>query len=226
MSRRTVVRFAVSQFILLAVVTTVFAGGWATITLNEFPDYAVAGKPLRLTFSVRQHGVTLLDGLQPAVVATSPSGVVAKIAANPGTTRGEYTAALNLSQPGEWTITIMSGFNGNATMLPPLMVIAASAAVPAPFSLATRGVRLFTAKGCTGCHRHLEVNPERMTDARFDLTGKRFPPDYLRKFLADPSIKPAEMPNLKLKEDEIEALATFINKGAMKQVPSEVRRLQ
>ena len=34
---------------------------------------------------------------------------------------------------------------------------------------------------------------------------------------ADPSIKPAEMPNLKLKDDEIEALAAFINKLASKQ---------
>ena len=65
----------------------------------------------------------------------------------------------------------------------------------------------------------MEVNPEHTTDAKFDLTGKRFQPDYLRKFLADPSIKPAEMPNLKLKEDEIEALAAFLNKGLMKQVP-------
>ena len=78
-------------------------------------------------------------------------------------------------------------------------------------------MRLFAAKGCVGCHRHLEVNPERQTDPKFDLTGRRFPNDYLKKFLADPSIKPAEMPNLKLKGDEIEALAAFINKAAIKQ---------
>ena len=60
------------------------------------------------------------------------------------------------------------------------------------------------------------MNPERPTDVRFDLTGHLFPPDYLKKFLADPSIKPAEMPNLKLKDSEIEALAAFINKATMK----------
>ncbi len=70
-------------------------------------------------------------------------------------------------------------------------------------------MRLFASKGCIGCHRHIEVNPEHQTDAKFDLTGKRFPQDYLKKFLADPSIKPAEMPNLKLKDDEIEAARGF-----------------
>jgi len=81
------------------------------------------------------------------------------------------------------------------------------------------GLRLFTAKGCVGCHRHLEVNPEHKTDTKFDLTGRRFQQDYLKKFLADPSIKPAEMPNLNLKQDEIEALAAFINKAVVKQQP-------
>ena len=98
-----------------------------------------------------------------------------------------------------------------------LQVIAAGSPTPTPFSPGTRGMRLFAAKGCVGCHRHIEVNPERQTDAKFDLTGRRFPNDYLKKFLADPSIKPAEMPNLKLKDDEIEALAAFINKAAIKQ---------
>ena len=67
------------------------------------------------------------------------------------------------------------------------------------------------------------MNPERVTDAKLDLTGKRFPQDYLKRFLADPSIKPAEMPNLKLKSDEIEALAAFINKLASK-TREEVQR--
>jgi hypothetical protein len=70
-----------------------------------------------------------------------------------------------------------------------------------------------------GCHRHAEINPERASDASFDLTNKRLPPDYLKKFLADPGIKPAEMPSLNLRQDEIEALAAFINKSAQKSLP-------
>src|SRR5262249_31449745 len=132
--------------------------------------------------------------------------------------RGEYAAAVTFPEPGEWTVTITSGFNTSETTLPALKVVASGSPVPAAFVPATRGVRLFTAKGCAGCHRHLAVNPEHTTDAKFDLTGRRFPPDYLKKFLADPSIKTPDMPNLKLKEDEIDALAAFINKGAMKQL--------
>jgi mono/diheme cytochrome c family protein len=208
--------FAVA--VLFAFAGALFAGGWAIVTLNEFPDYAVAGKPLKLTFAVRQHGVTLLSDLKPTVSATNTKGLTAKAAATPGTNRGEYKATLTFPEPGDWSITVASGFNDNSSALPALKVIADGAAAPNAFAPGTRGARLFAAKGCVGCHRHVEVNPQRTGDARFDLTGRRFTPDYLRKFLADPSIKTEDMPNLKLKEDEIEALAAFINKAVMKQV--------
>src|SRR5262245_60432721 len=104
-------RFALPLLISCAAVTAVYAGGWAIITLNEMPDYAVAGKSLTLTFSVRQHGVTLLAGLQPTVQAAMPGSPAVKPAVTPGDTPGEYRAALTLPQAGEWTITINSGFN-------------------------------------------------------------------------------------------------------------------
>ena len=44
-----------------------------------------------------------------------------------------------------------------------------------------------------------------------DVTRKHFAADYLKKFLADPSIRKVDMPNLKLKQDEISALIAFIN---------------
>ena len=216
MNRRYSVRFLVIALALSAFVGAAVAGGWAVITLKDFPDYAVAGKSLDLTFSVRQHGQTLLAGLQPTVRAVTANGGVAKARVAATANRGEYSAALVLPEPGEWTVTITSGFNDSAVTLPALKVFAAGSPSPEPFSVATRGVRLFTAKGCVGCHRHLEVDPGFKTDARFDLTGKRFPADYLKKFLADPSIKPADMPNLQLKDGEIEALAAFIDKSAMK----------
>ena len=210
------VRFILPLLALLAVVTAAYAGGWAIITLNDMPDYAVAGKPLNLTFTVRQHGVTLLSSLKPSVRATDAGGLVAKAAVVRTAKAGEYTAALTLPQPGEWTILINSGFNTSATTLPVLKVISPESPLPTPFSPNTRGARLFVAKGCVGCHRHGEINPERTPDPKFDLTGKRFPADYLKKFLADPSIKPAEMPKLNLKEDDIEALVAFINKSTLK----------
>jgi mono/diheme cytochrome c family protein len=223
---RKCLRFLLPLLVMCAIVTALYAGGWAVITLNDLPDYSIAGRPLTLTFTVRQHGVTLLSNLQPSVKATAPAGLSAKAIAVPGVNPGEYQAALTLPQAGEWTITIDSGFNSSAVTLPPLKVIEAGSPTPTAFSPMTRGLRLFAAKGCVGCHRHVEVNPERTTDAKFDLTSRRFPPDYLAKFLADPSIKTAEMPNLHLKPAEIDALAAFINKFAKKQAAVEERRSQ
>jgi mono/diheme cytochrome c family protein len=212
MTTRLLARLAVPLILALAFTGSVFAGGWATITLKDFPEYTLAGTPLNLTFTIRQHGHTPLSGLHPALRATTTGGLNAKSEAHPGKDPGEYTATITLPQPGEWTIDIASGFNDSALKLPALKVIAAGTAGPAPFAANTRGLRLFASKGCVGCHRHLEVNPERATDPKFDLTGRRFPQEYLTKFLADPSIKTPDMPNLGLKSDEIEALTAFINK--------------
>ena len=218
---RQCVRFMLPLLGVFVLVTVASAGGWAIITVNHFPDYAVAGQPLTLTFSIRQHGKTLLSGLHPSVRATAAGGVMTKVGAMRAAAPGEYSAALTFPAPGEWAITIMSGFNSTAIALPVMKVIGSGTPPPTPFSPATQGVRLFASKGCIGCHRHIEVNPEATTEARLDLTGKRFPTDYLKTFLRDPSIKPAEMPNLNLTADEVEALAAFINKSAVKSIPAE-----
>ncbi len=218
------IRFMLPFVAVFALVTATYAGGWAIITVNQLPDYAVAGQPLTLTFAIRQHGKTLLSDLHPRIEATAPGGLTTKVAAMRTAAPGEYSARLTFPEPGEWTITIVSGFNTSKTTLPVLKVVGSGSPPPQPFSPATRGVRLFTSKGCAGCHRHIEVNPERTADPKFDLTGKRFPVDYLRKFLADPSIKPAEMPNLNLNADEIEALVAFIDKLAVKSIQRESGR--
>src|SRR5207245_10569319 len=113
-------------------ISAAFAGGWAIVTLDDFPEYAVAGKPVNLTFGVRQHGVTLLPGLHPAIRATTATGLTSKANVAPAAGRGEYTAALTLPQQGEWTITIASGFNDGNVTLPASNVIAPDDPAPAP----------------------------------------------------------------------------------------------
>ncbi len=182
-------------------------GGWATITLRELPDYLVARQPTQLTFTVRQHGVHLLGGLSPTVEATSGKQRV-NAAATPGATEGQYTATLTPIEPGEWTITIHSGFRENSATLLPITAIAVGAPAPRPLADVERGRHLFVAKGCVSCHLH-GVGP--------DLTGKHFAADFLTRFLADPAavIPPrpggATMPNLELRPLEISALVAFIN---------------
>ena len=51
-----------------------------------------------------------------------------------------------------------------------------------------------------------------------DLTERRLAADYLARFLADPSIKPAtangrRMPNLELRDEDIASLVAFLAAG-------------
>src|SRR5688500_20111517 len=55
--------------------TVAFAptGGWAVVTVMKIPDAWIAGKPLQLTWQVRQHGASRLDGLHPTLEARAGS---------------------------------------------------------------------------------------------------------------------------------------------------------
>jgi cytochrome c1 len=85
----------------------------------------------------------------------------------------------------------------------------------------TLGHDLFLAKGCVVCHVHrsMPVNPNFaiQTDAP-DLTYYHNDPDYLTKWLYAPEeVKPGTyMPNLKLRDEEINALVAFINSSPAK----------
>src|SRR5256885_6298623 len=131
-------------------------GGWAVIPVEQLPDFVTAGRPVPLTFTVRQHGVTRLSGLKPSIEARS-GNVTTTAAASPGRETGQYVSTLSLPRAGEWTITIHSGFLDRRVTLLPLAAIAAGAAAPAPPSEPERGRRLLVAKGCVTCHVHREV---------------------------------------------------------------------
>ena len=222
---RTQIRLLIGGLSLFAVVASAYAGGWAIVTVNDFPDYAVAGKTLGVSFTVRQHGVTLLSGLKPVVLAKTPDHRELKLAVSPTQHEGEYRFDLPLLQPGEWKITIDSGFilylTGKAATLEDspkaasagyvtlsLGVIPADSSQPA-ISERERGERLFSAKGCTGCHG-TGIGPE--------LTGKHLSAEYLKQLLADPAgtlklqgkAQVGQMPNLNLKTGEIAALSKFL----------------
>jgi hypothetical protein len=208
---------------LFSLVGVAYSGGWDLVTVKDFPDFAVAGKPLNLTFTVWVPSLESLTGLHPVVRATRAKGRAVKAIAKASAATGEYTASLILPEPDDWVIAFDTEYE-NAATLPPLKVIDPGEPLPSAFSLATRGSRLFTLKGCNGCHLHPEVKDGRLYGP--DLTSSRFAVEYLRRFLADPSITPAPaevcskdrsycgspyaMPNLNLKDAEIEALVAFI----------------
>lgn len=192
-------------------------GGWAVVTVEDVPERLVAGKPLDLTFVVRQHGVTPLGDLTPRIEARSGSRRETKNAWATQRT-GTYRGRITVPDTGLWTITIHTGFGRSKGTLLPLRALGSASATSARLEESERGRMLFAAKGCVTCHVRDGVGVDgEVQKGAPDLTGRRFPPDYLGRFLADPSIKPPStelymrMPNLELKRHEIASLAAFIN---------------
>jgi mono/diheme cytochrome c family protein len=207
---------AAPGLLLVAAFTHNAAGGWAVVSLQDVPDYAVAGQPLTLTYSVRQHGEELHGDLKGSVSARSGSASVS-IDAKPTTQRGYYAATVTLPNAGDWTLTIASGFPKSQLKLLPIRAVAAGAPAPPALAPAERGRVLFVAKGCVTCHTHSDSKSEMGADGPPDLTDKTFAATYLAEYLANPKIKPPankngwQMPNPQLKQAEIAALVAFIN---------------
>lgn len=208
--------------VLLLPLTAAFVGGWAVITVEDPPEYAVASRPVTLTFTVRQHGVTRLSGLRGRIEARSGDAAT-EAAASPGGIAGQYAATLTLPRAGDWAITIHSGFMKSQLTLSPLRVIDAGTEAPPALPQRERGRQLFVAKGCVTCHVHSGVAGSGSVAVGPAEPGKQLPAEYVTRFLADPSIGPrtrgAEMPNLDLKSQEIAALTTFLTETHSPTVP-------
>jgi hypothetical protein len=211
--------------------TVAFAatGGWAVVTVMKIPDAWIAGKPLQLTWQVRQHGTTRLDNLQPTLEARAGSRRVSGRAwtFDEDGQKG-YRGSITFPKPGLWQVTIHSGFGRSRAVLVPWRVVDSVTPVRgtveahlarngvAPFPEAERGRRMFVALGCVTCHVHRATRVVgEVSTVGPDLTDRRFPADYLARFLADPSIKPAangrRMPTLGLRAKDIAPLVAFIN---------------
>jgi mono/diheme cytochrome c family protein len=179
------------------------------ITVDDLPEYLEVGKPVELSFAVRQHGFTPLNGLRPSIDATSSRDEPTVAAAVwPGARAGTYTARLTLPSQGEWSLTIKSGFGNSQVTLLPIPVVAQGVRLTGASPAADRGRRLFVAKGCVTCHEQIGVGPS--------LVGKRFDAAYISGFIANPPTEPSQpgrstMPNLGLQQREIASLVAYVN---------------
>jgi hypothetical protein len=213
--QRSTIRSIVLTALLLILATTAFAGGWAVITIQSLPEYLVAGKPATMTFLIRQHGRTLAD-MNASLSAAGSNGLSAKGVVTRTGNPGEYKAVLSVPQPGDWTIRIDADLG--ESNLRPIRAIGEGDPAPAPLGEVVRGEHLFLAKGCVNCHINKEVAARNLVPAGPELTGKKYPPDFLKKFLADPagtmgkSAEGFDMPDLNLSKIEIDAIAAFINR--------------
>lgn len=216
---------------LIVASTVAFAsmGGWAVVTVSKIPSAWIAGKPLQLSWQVRQHGVERLEGLKPTLEGRAGSRRVT------GTTwafsedgQKGYRGSITFPEPGNWQVTVHSGFGRSKAVLIPWRVVDSVTAVRgtveahlqkigvAALPEAEQGRRMFAAMGCATCHMHAAVGiTGEVSDFGPDLTNRSFPPDYLARFLADPSIKPPtngrQMPSLALRSKDIAPLVAFIN---------------
>jgi mono/diheme cytochrome c family protein len=192
-------------------------GGWAIVTVDDLPEYVVAGKPTTLSFIVRQHAVSPLPGLSPKLTLKSGSTTVSATV-TAAEQRGRYVATFTPPRADYWTARIESGFGLAETTLLPLRAIAPGSAAPDPLADADRGHRLFFAKGCVNCHVRGSEGGEGYKFGP-DLTGRRYVAEYVAKFLKDPAANPLnrastsqmKMPQLELKEREIASLVAFLN---------------
>lgn len=201
--------------LVLSTTAALRMGGWAIVSVEKIPDHWVAGKPLQLAFSVRQHGMNKLTDLKPTVEARSGSRVVRGVTTTYPDMDG-YRSRITFPEPGDWQVTINSGFGRSRAVLIPWRVVDSTSPAPADFSDVERGRRMFAAKSCVACHVHSSVAIEaELRDFGPNLTDRRFPADYLTKFLTDPSIKPPtngkRMPNPALTGKDIAVLVAFIN---------------
>jgi hypothetical protein len=183
-------------------------GGWAVVTIQELPEYFVAGRPYTIDFKVRQHGHNLLNDLEPQLIVRNGSNEQ-RIAAK-ATAPGTYAATFTAPAGGLLTLTIKSGFGASNLQLYPAPVIAAGARAPSVAPV-DRGRALFIAKGCNACHsnsdlvdrpdnQQIKVGPE--------LGGRRLARDYVMQKMAKPNSE--TMPNLGLSDAEISAIASFL----------------
>lgn len=95
--------------ILLLSNSAAFAGGWAVITIDSLPGEIRVGEAFTIEFSVRQHGVTPMSGLEPTISAQNPeTGEMITFTAEPGAETGDYTATLKLPTVGQWSWSVQA----------------------------------------------------------------------------------------------------------------------
>ncbi|MBE0672241.1 MAG: c-type cytochrome [Anaerolineales bacterium] len=138
--------FGFGSAFLLALACTIpaLAGGWAVITLDEFPSAVHASQSLEIGFMIRQHGVTPLSGQRPIITASlAESNDTIEFFAREEGQAGHYAAEISLPQAGEWEWSI-AAFTVKQPM-PPLTVLNAVPAASKPVSSSFNSLPLFAA---------------------------------------------------------------------------------
>jgi hypothetical protein len=106
----------------LALAPAASSGGWASVGFAPLPDGTSAGSTWSPTITVKQHGVTPLAGLQPAVEVYDDSGAATRFLATETSEAGVYEADVVFPSQGNWSITIHSGFGDSHVTYGPVAI--------------------------------------------------------------------------------------------------------
>ncbi|NJM39860.1 MAG: c-type cytochrome [Anaerolineae bacterium] len=185
------------------------AGGWGVTTIDHWPQNVVAGKPVTVTFVVRQHGIHPITEIGPVFEFRNLSTgetFQARSKVQPRLVR--FITTFTFPSAGEWRWEVTSW---PQQQMPNVTVHATAPTTPA----STDGKTLFVAKGCSMCHAHsAAMNSGELygVDGAPSLSPNKWDAEYLRVWLKAPkTVKPlTKMPNLGLRDKEIDALVTFL----------------
>jgi mono/diheme cytochrome c family protein len=204
----------------VALIAALTMGGWAVVTVKDLPEYFVAGQRYTIEFQVRQHGKTLLNGLEPRLVVTSSERRLGGLLGGkdettiPAVARSaEGTYAVTFTAPAAERVFLMikSGFGNSELRLYPQPVVAAGASRPA-MAAAERGQVLFVAKGCNACHANVDLlnRPGNQQIAVGpELGGRWLARQYVIQKLKNSASE--LMPDLGLSDAEAAAIAAFLS---------------
>jgi len=111
---------------IMILATPALAGGWAVFTLEELPSDIVAGTPVTIRYTIRQHGIRPITVEDSNVNARHPeSGESLAIQAKPGKATGEFSATITFPVAGSWE-WYLDGFGKQA--MPDLTVLSSPVA--------------------------------------------------------------------------------------------------
>jgi hypothetical protein len=101
----------------LAVVGTANAGGFATVGLSSLPAGVEPGEPWDPEITIRQHGVTPLEGLTPTLtIRNAASGDSRDFTASATDEPGVYRAHVVFPESGSWNVAVATGWWGEGSL--------------------------------------------------------------------------------------------------------------
>ncbi len=105
-------------------------GGWANAGLAP-PEGIEADETWNAQITILQHGVTPLEGVEPAVIIRNDRGVEKRFDARPTGKPGIYAAEVEFPTSGTWRYLVDDGFS-RVHGFPPVQVAPATGGTPLP----------------------------------------------------------------------------------------------